>query len=157
MSSSRDQSRRGIRSQALQKDSTTLPAKARHLSRDSAVSRGAASERSPRRKPWVMTKMTHQPRRGERKLIPQIFLVVSHVVLLKELQELVLKRMPLMMFFLARNVFCQGCDLRFANAEYSVPGLPSKGRIPFLANPSRRVGFDHASDFRSGLGRANSN
>jgi hypothetical protein len=51
----------------------------------------------------------HQKKRepapeGRKKLIPDISLVVGHVVLLKEGDELVAKRMPPMMRFLLRDI-----------------------------------------------------
>jgi len=60
------------------------------------------------------------------------------------------------MFFLPGDVFCDRCDVRFADAEDCVPGLPSKRRAPFRADPFGGVRFDHASDFRGGLGWSSS-
>jgi len=63
--------------------------------------------------------------------------------------------MLLVMFFLFGDVFCDRCDVRFADAEHSVSGLPSKRRAPFRADPFGGVRLDHASDFRGGLGWSN--
>ena len=45
------------------------------------------------------------------KLIPDVFLVVGHVVLLEERYKLLLKRMLLVMFFLTGNIFCDGRNI----------------------------------------------
>ena len=101
-------------------------------------SREAAQECSPRRKPWVLSRRFGKPRRGERKkLIPYVSLIVGHVVLLQERNEFVLERMLLMMLFLFRDIFCDGCDVGFAHAEDTVSGLPRKFWIPFLVHPAR--------------------
>ena len=73
---------------------------------------------------------------GRKKSIPQVFLVVGRVVLLEKGQELFLKRVLLVMFFLAGDVFRNGADARFANAEDCIASLPGKIRAPFLVDPT---------------------
>jgi len=46
-----------------------------------------------------------KPRRGERKLIPDVTFVVHNVILLQERHKLLLKRMFLVVFVLGCNVF----------------------------------------------------
>jgi len=63
---------------------------------------------------------------GAKELVPNVSLVVFHVVFFEERQELFLKRMLFVMFLLFSDVFLNRCDARFADAEYSVAGLPSE-------------------------------
>ena len=88
------------------------------------VSREAAKECSPRRKPWGSATKPKQALEGRKRLIPDVALVISHVVLLEERKELFLKRVFLVMLFLPGNIFRDRRDMRFAHAEHTVAGLP---------------------------------
>ena len=55
--------------------------------------------------------------------------------------------MPLVMLFLASNVFCHCSDAGFADTEHSVSSLPGEIRAPLLVNPTRGICFDDTSDF----------
>ena len=51
--------------------------------------------------------------------------------------------MLFVMFFLTGNIFCHRPDIRFADAEYSVSGLPGEIWTPFFTNPTRGIRLDH--------------
>ena len=74
--------------------------------------------------------------KGRQKLASKVFLVVHHVVLSQERQKLFLKGMLFVMFFLTGNIFCHRRDIRFADAENSISGLPGKVRAPFRSDPA---------------------
>ena len=117
-------------------------------------SREAAKECSPRRKPWeLFTKETQAPK-GRKKImpmlkrfsawarrliltrdahvaypahsIPNVPFVVLNMMFLQKRDELLLKRMLLMMLLLPRDVFGDCPGVRFADPENAVPALPSK-------------------------------
>ena len=92
--------------------------------RNDNVSREAAKECSPRRKPWGSATKPKQAQEGRKRLIPDVALVISHVVLLEERKELFLKRVFLVMLFLPGNIFRDRRNIRFAHAEHTVAGLP---------------------------------
>src|ERR1700733_3748504 len=94
---------------------------------------------------------------GRKKLVPNIFLVIRHIVLLEESDKLLLICMFPMVFFLLGNVFCYVCDVRFAHAENGVSGLPCKFWIPFFMYPSRGVRLCDAGNFSGGMSGTNSN
>jgi hypothetical protein len=58
-----------------------------------------------------------------KKLIPNVSLVIRHIVLFEECDELLLKRMSLMMFLLCGNIFCDRFSVRLAHTEDSISGL----------------------------------
>jgi hypothetical protein len=83
----------------------------------------------------------------EAQLIPNIPLVIFHIILLQECDELLLKRMLFMMLFLSRNIFRDHANIRLANAKRRVPGLPRKFARPLLAHPLRRIRLHDTRDF----------
>ncbi len=95
------------------------------------------------------------PGGGERKLIPNIFLVVRNAIFLEEDQELVSKRMLLVVLFLQRNVSSHGRNVGFAYAENAITRLPGKIGAPFFVNPTGGIRLDHASDFCRGMSGTN--
>ena len=52
-----------------------------------------------------------QPRQGRKKLIPEVFLVIGHIVLLEERNELLLKRMLFVMLLLSGNISSRRGDV----------------------------------------------
>ena len=62
-----------------------------------------------------------------------------------------------MVLFLTGNVFRNGGDIGFADAEHPVSGLPGEVSCPFVAHPSRGVCFDHAGEIGGRLRRAAAN
>jgi hypothetical protein len=63
---------------------------------------------------------------GRKKLIPDISLIVDHFILLEKRRDFLLKRLLFVMFFLAGDIFCDPCDIRYVNAEDSISGLARK-------------------------------
>jgi len=66
-----------------------------------------------------------------------------------------LERMLLVMGFLSRNILRDRSNVRFADAEYAISGLPGELNVSFFVYPSRRVCFDYACDLRRRVSRAN--
>ena len=104
---------------------------------------------------WAPRTLTSPDGAKETDLIPDVLLVILHVILLQERHILLLKRMVLMMFLLPGDVFGDRRNIRFANAEHSISGLPRKFPRPLLAHPFRRICFNHARDFRRRMYRPN--
>src|SRR5437016_12153862 len=63
--------------------------------------------------------------------------------------------MLLVMGFLSRNILRDRSNVRFADAEYAISGLPGELNVSFFVYPSRRVCFDYACDLRRRVSRAN--
>src|SRR5207244_11649104 len=63
--------------------------------------------------------------------------------------------MLLVMGFLSRNILRDRSNVRFADAEYAISGLPGELNVSFFVYPSRRVCFDYACDLRRRVIRAN--
>src|SRR2546430_17524267 len=63
--------------------------------------------------------------------------------------------MLLVMGFLSRNILRYRSNVRFADAEYAISGLPGELSVSFFVYPSRRVCFDYACDLRRRVSRAN--
>src|SRR2546430_16099166 len=63
--------------------------------------------------------------------------------------------MLLVMGFLSRNILRYRSNVRFADAEYAISGLPGELNVSFFVYPSRRVCFDYACDLRRRVSRAN--
>src|SRR2546428_9514026 len=63
--------------------------------------------------------------------------------------------MLLVMGFLSRNILRDRSNVRFADAEYAISGLPGELSVSFFVYPSRRVCFDYACDLRRRVSRAN--
>src|SRR2546429_1243402 len=63
--------------------------------------------------------------------------------------------MLLVMGFLSRNILRYRSNVRFADAEYAISGLPGELSVSFFVYPSRRVCFDYARDLRRRVSRAN--
>jgi hypothetical protein len=97
-------------------------------------------------------------RRGrQRPSIPHVSRVILDVVSIQELQELLLKRDRAVMFLLIGNVPSDRFQVRFADAECTVSGLPrivGSGRPDFV-DPPGRVGLYDAHDLgdRPGCGQ----
>ena len=66
-----------------------------------------------------------------------------------------MERMLLVMGFLSRNILRDRSNVRFADAEYAISGLPGELNVSFFVYPSRRVCFDYACDLRRRVSRAN--
>src|SRR5438552_12150547 len=63
--------------------------------------------------------------------------------------------MLLVMGFLSRNILRYRSNVRFADAEYAISGLPGELNVSFFVYPSRRARFDYAFDLRRRVSRAN--
>src|SRR5438105_15264913 len=63
--------------------------------------------------------------------------------------------MLLVMGFLSRNILRYRSNVRFADAEYAISGLPGELNVSFFVYPSRRAWFDYACDLRRRVSRAN--
>src|SRR5207245_10808593 len=63
--------------------------------------------------------------------------------------------MLLVMGFLSRNILRYRSNVRFADAEYAISGLPGELSVSFFVYPSRRVCFDYACGLRRGVSGAN--
>src|SRR2546427_11870312 len=63
--------------------------------------------------------------------------------------------MLLVIGFLSRNILRDRSNVRFADAEYAISGLPGELNVSFFVYPSRRVCFDYACDLRRRVSRAN--
>src|SRR2546425_9936348 len=63
--------------------------------------------------------------------------------------------MLLVMGVLSRNILRYRSNVRFADAEYAISGLPGELSVSFFVYPSRRVCFDYACDLRRRVSRAN--
>src|SRR5208282_5901228 len=102
-----------------------------------------------------LSKPGFKPQRGGRQSIPNVTLVVRDLVLLQKRHKLLLKRTPLVMFLLRRNILGDRRNVRFANAEYAIPSLPREFSVAFLSDPSRRIRLDDACDLGNGIGGTN--
>src|SRR5206468_2218615 len=103
-----------------------------------------AKECSPRREPWADMRRREPAPKGRKKRtplqthpctalslatlhsIPNVLLVVLHVILLQKHDELFLERSCAMMLLLSGNIFRHVGHTRFADAENSVTCLPRK-------------------------------
>ena len=56
-----------------------------------------------------------------------------------------------MVLLLGSDISGNGGNIRFANAESAVSGLPGKWHVPFLVDPKRRISLDDACDLCRGL------
>jgi hypothetical protein len=83
---------------------------------------------------------------GRKKLAPNVAFVVLNLILLKERYILLLEGQLLVVLFLRRDVPKNYGHVRFADAESTVTGLPSKRNIPFLMSPAGGVGFYDAGN-----------
>jgi len=79
---------------------------------------------------------TERAPKGRKKLIPNISLVVGHVVLLEEGHIFLLKRMLPMMFLLLGDISCDGRGVRLARSETS-----QVQKSPILVKPLNHPPF----------------
>jgi hypothetical protein len=71
-------------------------------------------------------RLVHKLKTGRKKLVPDISLIVDHFILLEKRQDFLLKRLLFVMFFRSGDIFCDGCDIRYVDAEDSISGLARK-------------------------------
>ncbi len=102
-------------------------------------------------------KETRQGLKGRKKLIPDISFVMRNMVLLEERNELLLKRMLLVMFLLVRNVFGNSGNVGFADAKHTISGLPRKFGMALTVNPFTGIGLDDTHNFGNRMRGTNTN
>jgi hypothetical protein len=121
-------------------------------------SREAASECSPRRKPWVGQPCHPAPEGAkDTSSIPQILFVEGNLVLTQKLQILLLKRPLVMVNFRFRDVPHHRRRAGFTNAKNPIPGLPRKSSImrPFFVDPARGICLKHTCHLRDSMNGRN--